>query len=136
MRHPSKPNSADKFIEIPASRAMELLREFDRLGGREILERILQEQNPRKIVEALPAGDLHWVVKKIGTGDCLPVLELATPDQWQYLLDLEVWDRDEINPAEALAWLKLLFEADSGRTIRWLLNEGNALLYFVLQKSL
>jgi hypothetical protein len=112
------------------------LREFDHLGGREILERILREQNPRKVVEELPAGDLYWVVKKIGADDCLPLLELATTDQWQYLLDLEVWDRDEIDPAEALAWLKRLFEADSPRTIRWLLHEGNALLYFVLQKSI
>ena len=120
----------------PASRGAELLREFDGLNGREILERILREQNPRKLVEDLPAGDLYWVVKKVGADDCLPLLELATPDQWQYLLDLEVWDRDEINPAEALAWLKRLFEADSGRTIHWLLHEGNALLYFVLQKSI
>jgi hypothetical protein len=126
----------DNVIMMPASRGEILLREFDRLGGREILERILREQHPRKVVEELPAGDLYWVVKKIGADDCLPLLELATPDQWQYLLDLEVWDRDEINPAEALTWIKRLFEADRPRTVRWLLSEGNPLLYFTLQKSI
>ncbi len=135
MNPPTKSPTTNHDV-TPASRGLELLRDFDRLGGREILERILRDQSPRKVVEELPAGDLYWVVKKIGADDCLPVLELATPDQWQYLLDLEIWDRDEINPAEALAWLKRLFETDSGRTIRWLLHEGNALLYFVLQKSL
>lgn len=119
-----------------ASHGMELLREFDRLSGREILERILRQPNPRAMVEAFPAGDFYWVAKKIGADDCLPLLELATLEQWQYLLDLEIWDRDEIPCAVALAWLMRLFEADGTRTVRWLLGEGNALLYYVLQKSL
>ena len=120
---------------MPASRGEILLREFDRLGGREILERVLREHNPRAVVESFPAGDFYWMVKKVGADDCLPLLELATPDQWQHLLDLEIWDRDELNAAEALAWLKRLFEADRPRTVLWLLNEGNALIYYILQKT-
>lgn len=136
MTSSSKSPSMDNVIKMPASRGEILLREFDHLGGREILERILGDPDPRKVVEALPAGDFFWLVKKIGDDDCLPVLELATPDQWQYLLDLEIWDRDEINPAEALAWLRRLFEANRPRTVEWLLDEGSALLYHVFQTSL
>jgi len=136
MKHPSKPDSTDITIENPASRGAILLREFDSLGGREILERILGEQNPRKVVEELPPGDLFWVIKKIGSDDCHPLLELASPEQWQYLLDMEIWDRDEVNAGEALAWLRRLFESDSRRTVLWLLLEGNALAHFILQKSL
>ena len=88
MNPPPKSPTTNHDI-TPAARGVELLRDFDRLGGREILERILRESNPRKVVEELPDGDLYWIVKKIGADDCLPVLELATPDQWQYLLDLE-----------------------------------------------
>ena len=121
---------------MPATRGESLLREFDRLGGREILERVLREADPRALVEAFPAGDFYWIVKKVGADDCLPLLELATPDQWQYLLDLEVWDRDEINGAEVLAWLKRLVEADRPRTVRWLINEGSPLLYYTLQMSI
>ena len=136
MKRPLKPHSTEKNVEALSSSATALLRQFDALGGREILERILQEKNPRKVVEEFPAGDFYWLVKKIGSDDSLPLLELARPDQWQYLLDLEVWDRDEINPAEALSWLKRLFEADSRRTLHWLFHEGNALLYYILQKNL
>ena len=136
MTSSSKSPSMDNVIKMPASRGEILLREFDHLGGREILERILGDPDPRKVVEALPAGDFFWIVKKIGGDDCLPVLELATPDQWQYLLDLEIWDRDEINPAEALAWLRRLFEANRPRTVEWLLDEGSALLYRVFQTGL
>lgn len=136
MTSSSKSPSMDNVIKMPASRGEILLREFDHLGGREILERILGDPDPRKVVEALPAGDFFWIVKKIGDDDCLPVLELATPDQWQYLLDLEIWDRDEINPAEALTWLRRLFEANRPRTVEWLLDEGSALLYHVFQTSL
>ncbi len=136
MPPPSKSPTPDPAVGMTVPQGAALLREFDRLGGREILERILGERNPREVVEKLPAGDLYWIVKKVGAEDCLPLLELATPDQWQYLLDLEIWDRDEINCAEALCWLKRLFEADRPRTVRWLFGEGNALLYFILQKSL
>lgn len=136
MKRPSDTDPMDNRMAEPASGPPAVLREFDRLGGREILERILRDLNPRKSVEELPAGDFYWIVKKIGADDCLPLLELAGPDQWQYLLDLEIWNRDEIHGAEALAWLRRLFEADRPRTLRWLLGEGNPLLYFVLQKSL
>ena len=136
MKHPSKPDSTDGTIENPAPRGALLLREFDNLGGGEILERILREQNPRKVVEELPPGDLFWVIKKIGSDDCHPLLELASPEQWQYLLDMEIWDRDEVNAGEALAWLRRLFESDSRRTVLWLLLEGSALAHFILQKSL
>jgi len=136
MKHPSKPNSTDSTIENPASRGAVLLREFDNLGGGEILERILGEQNPRKVVEELPSGDLFWLIKKIGSDDSLPLLELATPEQWQYLLDMEIWNRDEVNTGEALAWLRRLFESDSRKTIAWLLGEGSALTFYILQKSL
>jgi len=127
MKHPSKPDSTDSTVENHASRGAVLLREFDNLGGGEILERILRERNPRKVVEELPPGDLFWLIKKIGSDDSLPLLELATPEQWQYLLDMEIWDRDEVNVGEALAWLRRLFESDSRRTIAWLFGEGSAL---------
>jgi hypothetical protein len=135
MKHPSQPDSTDNIVEISASRGAALLRQFDTLGGNEILERILGERNPRKVIEELPSGDFFWLVKKIGSDESHPLLELATPDQWQYLLDLEIWDRDEINAGETLSWLQRLFEADSSRTVNWLLGEGSHLTYFIFQKS-
>ncbi len=136
MKHPSKPNSTDNIVEISASRGAALLRQFDTLGGNEILERILGERNPRKVIEELPSGDFFWLVKKIGSDESHPLLELATPDQWQYLIDLEIWDRDEINVGETLSWLQRLFETDSRRTVLWLLREGSHLTYFIFQKSI
>ncbi|HET6490733.1 MAG TPA: DUF6178 family protein [Syntrophales bacterium] len=136
MKHPSTPTSKDNIVEVSASRGAALLRQFDTLGGNEILERILGERNPRKVVEELPSGDFFWLVKKIGSDESHPLLELATPDQWQYLLDLEIWDRDEINAGETLSWLQRLFEADSRRTVLWLLGEGSHLTYFIFQNSI
>jgi hypothetical protein len=136
MKHSPTPNSTDNILETPASRGAAFLRQFDTLSGNEILEQILRDTNPRKVVEELPSGDFFWLVKKIGSDESHPLLELATPDQWQYLLDLELWDRDEINVGEALSWLQRLFEADSRRTVLWLLGEGSHLTYFIFQKSI
>ncbi len=136
MKRSSDFSPTDSTREIPVSGGTFFLREFDSLNGRDILERILSERNPRKVVEEIPAGDFFWVVKKVGSDDCLPLLELASLDQWQYLLDLEIWDRDEVNSGEALSWLKRLFESDSRRTVLWLLGEGSHLTYFIFQKSI
>ena len=136
MKHPPKHHSTDDIVESSASRSTILLREFDSLSGGEILERILNEKNPRKVVEEFPAGDFFWLIKKIGSDDSLALLELATPDQWQYILDMEIWDRDEINTGETLSWLRRRFETDSRKTVAWLLDEGSALTYYILQKSI
>jgi hypothetical protein len=136
MNRSSKHNSPDSIVKTPTSHGEILLREFDSLGGGEILERILHGGNPRKVVEEFPAGDFFWLIKKIGSDDSLALLELATPEQWQYLFDMEIWDRDEINAGEALPWLRRRFETDSRKTVAWLLDEGGALAHFIFQKSL
>ncbi|MBW6484886.1 MAG: hypothetical protein K0B01_01875 [Syntrophobacterales bacterium] len=78
------------------------------LPGDKLLQRVLDSENPGELVKQLPAEDLFWVVKRIGADDCLALLEIASEEQWQYLVDLDVWRKDLLSPQKALAWLKLL----------------------------
>jgi hypothetical protein len=105
-------------------------------SGKEILDQIMDKDNPRQLVQHLAYQDFFWLIKRIGEEDCLPLLELASEDQWQYLLDLELWRRDRLNLEKSSRWLARLQEADSRRLVRWLYGEGQILAYYHLFKSI
>jgi hypothetical protein len=99
----------------------------------ELLQRIMESENPGELVKKLPAEDLFWIVKRIGEEESLALLEIASEEQWQYLVDLDVWRKDILSPEKALDWLRLLAEADPERLSAWLLDEDQtfpALLLF------
>ena len=110
-----------------------LLRDFGKTPGQALLDRILDQQNPAAAVVEMASGDFFWLVKKIGDDDSLPLLKLASADQWQHLLDMEIWRKDQLDAGEAMVWLRRLYEADRARTVRWLLSDGSELASFCLK---
>ena len=106
-------------------------------SGKDIIDQILGHDSPRELVRHFPCEDFFWLIKKVGDESCLPMLELASEEQWQYLLDLEVWKKDRIGLDEASRWLSQLHQADPSRLAKWLLNEGrNFAHYFFIRKIL
>ena len=112
------------------------LKEFYALSGKEILTRILEHDHPRQLIQNLPDEDFFWLVKKVGDNDCLTLLELASEEQWQYLLDLELWSKDRMHMEHAYKWLGRLQMADHERLAGWLLNEGQSLAYYLFFNSI
>lgn len=113
-----------------------VLKWLSSLSGKETLDRILKQEDPRSLIQQLPHGDFFWLVKKVGENDCLPLLELASEDQWQHLLDLELWQKDQINLEQASQWIVRLGQADIGRLVRWFFGKGQALAYYYLFRSI
>jgi Family of unknown function (DUF6178) len=114
----------------------ELVRSLLSLSGGEIVNRILDLEYPEKMVRGLSHVDLYWLMKKIGEDDALPLLKLASRDQWQFLLDLEIWDRDRLEPKQAALWLDRLFQADPGRLSKWFFSEGELFACVILSKKI
>jgi len=112
------------------------LTEFYPLSGKEVLNRILEHDRPSQLIQELPGEDFFWLVKKIGDNDCLPLLELASEEQWEYVLDLELWSKDRMYMEQAYRWLDRLHLADHERLARWLFNEGQTLAYYFFSKSI
>ncbi|HJX34798.1 MAG TPA: DUF6178 family protein, partial [Desulfatiglandales bacterium] len=90
------------------------------LTGSQVLNKILDHDNPVRLVRNMTRVDLFWLIKKIGENDSLPILKLASLDQWQYILDMELWNRDRIDLGKAIEWLDRLQKADPDRLARWL----------------
>lgn len=113
-----------------------LVKDLCSLSGKEIVGRILEHKSPGRVVQELPPLDFFWLVKRVGGDDCVPLLELASADQWQYLLDLELWRKDRLDLQQASLWLKRLYQADHVRLMRWLFSEGKDFAFYFFSKSI
>lgn len=124
--------SAGKKLDRATAGPTDLLKRLVSLPGSEIMNRILDMEEAERVVQTLPHADLYWLIKRIGEDDALPLLKLASNEQWQFLLDLETWDRDRLDMEQASQWLGRLFQADAERVLKWVLSEGGLFIYFYL----
>jgi len=100
------------------------------------LDRILDAAEPAALVHSFPEQDLYFLIHDIGAQDALPLLSLASHRQWEYIVDMETWDRDRINITAAARWLDLLCRADARRAITWLVQHKTEFLEFYLLKTI
>lgn len=104
--------------------------------GKQALELILESPRPVTLVQSLAEEDLFWLVQEIGPEDALPILSLASNDQWQYLLDVELWTKDHLEIDSVNRWLGLLLKADPERSLIWGLHEHTELIELHLFKHI
>jgi hypothetical protein len=110
----------------------DFVREVFSLSSTDSLKRILSLDHPQGLIRSLSRVDFYWLVKKIGEEDSLPLLQMASYEQWQYLMDMELWKKDRMSFEEASVWITRLNQADPGRLLQWLCTEGESFscLYF------
>jgi hypothetical protein len=106
------------------------------LPGKKALDVILDAPMPAHLVQSLAEEDLFWLVKDIGPEDALPILSLASNEQWQYLLDLELWQDDRLHVDSVNRWLSLLLNADPERFLIWGLREHVELIELNLFRNI
>jgi hypothetical protein len=114
----------------------DMFKEIFSLSAGDALHRVLTADNPRQMIQSMSRVDLYWLVKKIGEDDAYPVLSMASTEQWEYLLDMEIWTRDRLDLMKISEWLARLEEADPTRLVRWLCGEGESLAFFYFFKNL
>ncbi|HKJ98757.1 MAG TPA: DUF6178 family protein [Desulfotignum sp.] len=93
------------------------------LDAETALDTILDAPSPATLVQSFPDQDLYFLMHKIGPSDFIPILSLAASDQWEYILDVEVWDKDRLNTQVMTQAFDLLFQADPERFLRWIIME-------------
>jgi hypothetical protein len=123
--------------EKPETLSRDLLDRVLSLPGSDALNRILDQVNAAQIVRDMSRVDFFWLIKKIGEDDSMPLLRLASDDQWQYIMDMELWHKDRIGIKETFQWLDRLHKSDPVRLARWLFSEdGNMLAYYFFNNVL
>lgn len=107
------------------------------LTGSEALNKILDHADVDRIVRDMSRVDFFWLMKKIGPDDSLPLLRSVSDDQWQYILDMELWDGDRLDFKETFQWLDRFHKSDPERLARWLYSEdGNLLAHLFFDGAL
>lgn len=100
------------------------------------LDLILDAAAPASLVQSFPDQDLYYLLHKIGPDDFIPVLSMATSDQWEYILDVEAWDNDRLDIDNITKTFDLLFQADPQRLLRWTIMEKPGFVEFYLNKNM
>ncbi|MFC1876522.1 DUF6178 family protein [Thermodesulfobacteriota bacterium] len=116
-------------------RLKNLKRERERLlslPSEAALEHLVSEKGAMAIVHSFPPEDFHLLVRNIGAEDALPLLAMASNRQWEYILDIEIWQKDRMDFSAATEWLNLLLSADPTRLAEWCARENDTFLDFFL----
>ncbi len=113
-----------------------LRREILTTQSEQALDMILEAPSPATLVQSFPDQDLYFLMHKIGVHDFFPILAMATSAQWEYILDLEVWNDDRLDVRAMTQTFGWLFQADPKRLLRWVIQEKPDFFEFYLQKNM
>jgi len=106
------------------------------LSAEKAKDAILDAPQPAALVQSFPEEDLYFLVHDIGVDDCLEILSQASFSQWEYIMDLEIWNRDRIEIKQASRWFGLLQKADPQRFLYWSLNQGQDSIEYFLYRNM
>jgi len=106
------------------------------LAPKDAMERILQDSQSLPLVHSFPERDFYFLIHDIGPEDAGPLLTLASNRQWEHLVDLETWQKDQIDSRAVSRWLDLLLKADPSRFVNWFLNEKLDFIEFFLYQNI
>ena len=129
-------DSPDKKIPARIADLNRQRKELLTLPPEKTMQRILESAQPAALVHSFPEQDLYFLIHDIGAEDALPLLALASDRQWEYVLDIETWHRDRLEPVALTRWFDLLYRADARRTVKWLIEQKTELLTLYLFKNI
>ncbi len=104
--------------------------------GKQALDAILDHAQPHALVHSFAEEDLYFLIHDIGPEDCLDLIAMASDRQWDYIFDIESWDKDRINLPAVTRWMDLMIKAAPRRFINWMTRERPNLVEYFLFHSI
>lgn len=102
--------------------------------GKKRLDYILLSEKPEELVRALPELEIFVTVQEVGKKDALELLTLTTPEQFQYVVDLDVWKKDRLAPEKLLEWAEVLMECGEERFAQFVHSADLEFIILLLKK--
>jgi len=107
-----------------------------RARGKERLRCLFLSESPERLIQQLPELEVFLTVKEVGERDALDLISLTTPDQFQYLLDLEFWKKDRLDPEKILQWMEILLESGENKVSQFIQSADPEFIALLLKKFL
>ena len=101
---------------------------------RKRLELVLADAQAAALVPRIPVEDFYYLVRGVGLEDAVDVLRLASAEQLQGCLDLDLWERDRLATPRVLAWLEILTELSPSALVRTVQALDTELVALILGK--
>jgi hypothetical protein len=79
--------------------------------GHKRVDALLSQDDAAAAVAALDVGELYALIREVGFGDSQELIALFTPTQLRGCLDLDMWDRDQVQLEASKPWLAAVLEA-------------------------
>jgi len=105
------------------------------LSGDKALAKVLNHPDSLRLIRTMSSEDYFWLIKKVGADGSLELLKLASLDQWQYLFDVDSWQKDRLELNRTGKWMQQLLTADPERFLQWLISDQEGLLYYYLYRN-
>src|SRR4030043_1168045 len=129
---PEDPQEAQKvFNSLPIKNQLDIVLQA---RGKERGHYLSLAENPEQLVQELPELEGFLTVKEVGEKDCLELISLTTPEQFQYLLDLDFWKRDQLDPEKVLHWMEILLESGEKKVTQFIQSTDIEFLALLLKK--
>jgi len=131
---PEDPKEARRiFNTLPAEQQLEIVL---KTRGKERIHTLFLSEHAEALVQRIPELEVFLTIKEVGEKDSLDLISLTTDEQFQYLLDLEFWKKDQLNPEKILHWVELLLESGEERVIRFIHSSDPEFIGLLLKKFL
>ena len=121
------------FNSLPVKSQLDF---FLHARGKDRLHYLFLSKNPEPLVHQLPELEVFLTVKEAGEKDSLALISLTTPEQFQFLLDLDFWKRDELDPEKILHWLEILLECGEKKIAQFIQSTHPEFVALLLKKFL
>jgi hypothetical protein len=85
------------------------------VAARQRRDLILSDPDARRLVAAMQPQEFFWLMKEIGATDAMGLLQIASPEQSIFILDMELWDGYTFSEDKACLWLSYFMEGGEPR---------------------
>lgn len=76
--------------------------------------------DPRSLVRHVPEEEIYWTIKELGLKKTFDLLKVTSPDQLQFIFDVEWWEADSLNTGRIFKWLKAMLHCGAPKIEQWL----------------
>ncbi|MCI5066392.1 DUF6178 family protein [bacterium] len=87
-----------------------------------VIKQIFAAEHPDHFTRSIPAQRLYLAVKEQGLSSSVEVLEMATREQFQLMLDFDLWSYDSFEEEQLWQWLELPDSAEDLKILQKFLH--------------